>query len=70
MYSVSRKPATKEEYKEEKEHGTHTWGFFFYGIYDHTEKFLWDLLSIYEDCKARTRKGFKLLRRKEHWYFF
>ena len=27
-------------------------------------KFLWDLLSIYEDCKARTRKGFKLLRER------
>jgi len=31
MYSISRIPATKEEYKEEKEQKTRTW------IYDHEE---------------------------------
>lgn len=34
-----------------------------------TRKFLWILLSTYEDCKARTKEDLNCLE-EEDWYFF
>jgi hypothetical protein len=64
MYFVSRAPATTRRNIKKRRSKKKT-----YMDFTITRKFLWILLSIYEDCKARTEKDLNCLE-EEDWYFF
>jgi len=65
MYSVSRKPATKVEYKEEKEQKPQILeDFFNWDLRSRGIFFFGDLSSIMRTAKQGTKKGFRLLRER------